>query len=179
MHLTFTGQAQPFSKEQTKKLDARFAKLGKLVDGKGEKDAHVIFSTQRGKTNAEVTLNYKGHAAVAAQTHADAFQALSEALDKLEKQVLKLRAKSRDTARRNAPAKGAEPAPARSAAAAKPAAPAFKRISVSARRKPMSPEEALLAIGAKDGYFAFRDSDSGTLSVLIRRADGGFDLVES
>jgi hypothetical protein len=48
---------------------------------------------------------------------------------------------------------------------------------MSSQRKPMTVDEAMLEIG-KDGYLPFRDADTGSVSVLIRRVDGHFDLVE-
>jgi len=55
--------------------------------------------------------------------------------------------------------------------------PRIHRIQLASRRKPMTVDEAVLEIG-KDGYLPFRDADTGSVNVLIRRVDGHFDLVE-
>jgi hypothetical protein len=52
------------------------------------------------------------------------------------------------------------------------------RVANHRQSKPMTLDEALLKIKSSHGYFAFIDSGSGMLSVLIRRSDGQFDLVE-
>lgn len=195
MQILMTGKTQEFSAEQAKKLAARYAKVSKLVDGRkegdGEKGLHVIFSSQRHLTRAEATLNYMGHSAVGHATDADPYKALCGSLEKLEKQVVKLRTKWRDVGRNGhlavpeAPVE--KPKPAKKAlvpAKVAPKAPApevteglVRRVTVS-RRKPMTAEEALLTIRPRDLYLAFRDADSDRICVLIRRNDGEFDLIE-
>jgi hypothetical protein len=46
------------------------------------------------------------------------------------------------------------------------------------KRKPMTLEEALLAMDKNRDYLVYRDSESDRISVLVRRRDGDFDLVE-
>ena len=191
MQILMTGKMQEFSAEQSKKLAARFAKVSKLVDGRGEKGVHVIFSSQRHLTRAEATLNYMGHSAVGHETDGDPYKALCGALEKLEKQVVKLRTKWRDVGRNGhlmvpeAEGKPAKKAAAKAAApknsVREPAAEAsqpVRRVTVGNRRKPMTVEEAVLAIRPRDLYLAFRDADSDKINVLIRRPDGQFDLIE-
>ena len=196
MQILMTGKTQEFSAEQAKKLAARYAKVSKLVDGRkegnGDKGLHVIFSSQRHLTRAEATLNYMGHSAVGHATDADPYKALCGSLEKLEKQVVKLRTKWRDVGRNGhlavaeasvekakpakkvlAPAKVTTKSPAPEVAEATQ----VRRVTVS-RRKPMTAEEALLTIRPRDLYLAFRDADSDGICVLIRRNDGEFDLIE-
>jgi hypothetical protein len=47
------------------------------------------------------------------------------------------------------------------------------------QRKPMTLEEALLEFQKDDDYVVYRDADKQCVSVLIRRRDGHFDLIES
>ena len=42
----------------------------------------------------------------------------------------------------------------------------------------MLAEEAVLEVGKRDNYFVFEDTENGGFSVLIRRPDGNFDLIE-
>jgi len=42
----------------------------------------------------------------------------------------------------------------------------------------MTIEEAMLEIDGRD-YVVYRDAESDRLSVLIRRRDGNFDLIEA
>ncbi len=186
MKITYTGK-NDFPEEQRKKLDAKLAKIAKLLDGKGgEKDAHVILTGERHLHNAEITVNYYDHTMVGAASDPDLFTAVCSAVDKAEKQIQKYRSKWRDTKRSSR--NGAAPK------ATLPAAPETLLIeepgtSPSERRvfrvagptgsKPMTLEEALLEIDDHGDYLVYRDAESDGLSVLLRRKDGHFDLIES
>jgi putative sigma-54 modulation protein len=177
MHVIYTGRPHEFSDAQARRIDARIGKVAKLVDGKGERELRIYFTSQRHLTKAEATLNYRGHAAVGAATESDAFASVLEALEKLEKQVVKQRTKWRDTKRAPELSVKAVTAPAPEPVPSE--APRIKRVPVSSRRKPMTVDEALLLMGKKTLYLPFRDAQTGGVSVLIRQADGSFDLVES
>jgi hypothetical protein len=44
--------------------------------------------------------------------------------------------------------------------------------------KPLTEEEAVLMIESDEQYLVYRDARTQRLSVLLRRSDGNFDLVE-
>src|SRR5436190_19559214 len=99
MKITFTGRKVEVAPAQLKKLEARFSKIGKLLDGKRECEAHVILSVERHLHSAEVTINYYSHQLVGLGSNADLFTAIHAAAEKLEKQVVKARTKWRDSKR--------------------------------------------------------------------------------
>lgn len=184
MNITYTGKTQEFTREEQKKLDARFARVAKLVERAGERKAHVVWKTTRHLKNAEITMNYYDRPLVSAGSNSDAFQALAEAVDKLEKQLLKVLEKGRSTARRDNGAKalkmnGAVIAAAATASEEEAEAVRVYRVKAS-RQKPMTLEEAMIHIGDSKDYLIYRDPDGAGegLSVLIRRKDGHFDLVQ-
>jgi putative sigma-54 modulation protein len=43
----------------------------------------------------------------------------------------------------------------------------------------MTLDEALLEMDARRDYLVYRDAETGRVSVLVRRRDGHFDLVEA
>lgn len=190
MQIAYTGKPHDLSKEQSDRLTQRLTKLGKLIDGKmvdgksTEKKAHFIVSQQRHLAKAEITLHYYGHDLIGMATHADKFRALSDALDKLEHQALKLRQKYLDSKHFEGSIKAKpviEPvieAPAKAKAKAKAAKPRLYRVRFGAAAKPMRPEEAILEVGKRDNYFVFEDDETGGFSVLVRRPDGNFDLID-
>jgi hypothetical protein len=53
------------------------------------------------------------------------------------------------------------------------------RVNHHDRKKPMTLAEAMLEMEEGSPYVAFRDAKSNAVSVLVRRADGGFDLIET
>jgi putative sigma-54 modulation protein len=185
MNVTYTGKHGELPPAQQRKLDARFSKLAKLIERKGaDKGAHVAVTTERHLTKAEITVNFYDHSLAGVGSGPDFFAAMSAALDRTEKQALKIREKWRDT-KRGGKDKRVEAVPVEPLAAAaevegegEEAEPRVFRVNHHERRKPMTVEEAMIAIGKRD-YLVYRDTDKDCVSVLIRRKDGGFDLVES
>ena len=177
MKITYTGRKVELAPAQWKTIEARAAKLGKFLDGKEEREAHVILGFERGRHNAEITINYHNHPLVGVGSDQDLFKALHEAIEKLEKQAIKVRAKWRDTHR--APRKSAvEVSPLLEPAARQNGAKQIYRVNNNQRQKPMTLDEALLQMEKDRDYLVYRDADSDRLSVLMRRRDGNFDLVE-
>ena len=159
----------------------------------------MVVTATRHLHKAEIQMNFEEHPLVGIASDPDFYQAISAAVDKLEKQTLKVREKMRD--HRGPQVKiasrlEAEPAPAPAvraarkskktaangvavvAAAASPRSAKVYRVANHRHSKPMTLDEAMLKMKSEHDYFAFVDSSSGNVSVLIRRADGHFDLVE-
>jgi putative sigma-54 modulation protein len=187
MKITYTGRQVELAPAQLKKLEAQFAKIGKLLDGRGECEAHVILSLERHLHNAEATINYYGHQLAGLGSSSDLFNAIHAAAQKLEKQAVKARSKWRDTKRTprkaasevetEAPPVAAE-AEADTESETGPARRVF-RINNHQGRKPMTLEEALLEMDKKRDYLVYRDAQTDRVSVLMRRRDGHFDLIEA
>jgi putative sigma-54 modulation protein len=185
MKLIYTGRQVELAPAQLKKIESRFSKIGKLLDGKEEREAHVILSIERHLHHAEITVNFHGQQLVAVGSDGDMFTALNGAADKLEKVAIKAREKWRDSKR--APRKSEEPATAAEAAAEAPTEAAEEenqagqvfRVNHLQKRKPMTLDEALLEMEKDLDYLVYRDADSDRVAVLIRRRDGNFDLIEA
>lgn len=179
MNIIYTGKPAGLGPVQQKKLDARFAKLAKLLDGKEERQAHVIMKPEKRGTKAEVTVHYYGLNLVGAATEPDSFQALMDAVHKVEQQLLKTRHKWIDSKRGGKKAIADAPAPAAAPAASKPAKKRIYRPRVHTLAKPSTPEEAMAAVNPKSVYCVYQDADTGRGAVLVRRDDGNFDLIET
>ena len=180
MRITYTGRQVELAPAQLKKVEARFAKIGKLLDGRRECEAHIVLSVERHLHSAEATVNYYNHQLVGVGSNSDLFNAISGAAEKLEKQAVKARTKWRDTKRTPRKA-AAEPETEPAAAAEREAEPERRiyRINHHQKRKPMTLEEALLEMDANRNYLVYRDAETDRVSVLLRRRDGDFDLVEA
>jgi len=177
MRITYTGKQVELAPAQLKKIEARAAKLGKLLDGKDEREAHIILGFERGRHTAEITVNYHNHPMVGAALNPDLFTAIHSAIEKMEKQAIKVRAKWRDGKR--APREQAvEPSPPLEPAGRDNGALRVHRVDNKQRHKPMTLDEALLEMEKDRDYLVYRDADNDRLSVLMRRRDGHFDLVE-
>jgi putative sigma-54 modulation protein len=194
MKISYTGNWEAIPARQRAKLEARLQKLAKTLERRGEKEAHIVLTQQRFLHKVEVTVNAMGHALVGMATDADLATAAHMAFDKLEKQILKMGARWRDTTRvRDKEADGVkasatlEPAVTVSKKASANSGPKKKPIPkqifrvnhAGGAQKPMTPEEAMLEIEASQDYLVYRDAKTDRVTVLMRRSDGNFDLIES
>jgi putative sigma-54 modulation protein len=181
MKVTYTGQQEKFAPAQMKKLQAKLEKLARLLDHRGgEREAHIILTSERHLRRAEITVHLHDHPMVGVAVEADQFTALLQAAEKLEKQVLKLQAKKRDTKREPKPAwQAGEPAAVSATVAVEVSERRVFRVNEHASRKPMTLEEALLEMDAGRDYVVYVDAETDRVAVLLRRRDGNFDLVEA
>ena len=177
MNVSYRGIQEKLSPKLQEKLDAKFSKLSKLLEKRGEKEAHVIVTKERHQINAEITLQFYDHQLVGLGSDGDLFNAMSGALEKLEKQAVKTRAKWREKARRQ----DQEPlaAAAEKPAAAKVTSGRVNRVQHLNRSKPMTLDEAVMQMEDGRQYVVYQDSDRECLSVLVRTHNGNFDLIES
>lgn len=186
MNISYKG-VQNLPAQLQAKLDARLAKLSKRVDGRGEKQAHVVVSTVRHLHKAEITVRVHDHQMVGTASDADLFTALAAALTKVEKQVLHQAEKWRAVKRRSGSVKAAVAdagpvARTASRSAAKRAAAVPPRVFTAnhhQRRKPITLEEAMLQMEDGRDYLVYRDAEKEAVHMLVRRRDGHFDLIES
>ena len=188
MNVSYKGIKDEIPAKLQQKLDAKFAKLSRLVDGRGEKQAHVVVTSERHLHKAEITLHVHNHQLVGIASDSDVVSAMCAALDRIEKQAAKQGARWRDTTRRSEPIKAVTAkaeAPAVSAkktsrkAATASADQRVFRPDQHERRKPITLEEALLEMEDGRDYVAYRDADKQVVSILIRRRDGHYDLIET
>ena len=182
MKITYTGRQVELQPAELKRLEARFAKIGKLLDGKRESEAHVILSLERHLHQAEATVNYYGHQLAGAGSSTDLFTAIHSAVEKLEKQAVKERTKWRDNKR--TPRKSASEAeteatlPEVEIEAEAATERRVYHVGHHKKRKQMTLDEALLEMDNRD-YVVYRDAETDCVSVLVRRRDGHFDLIEA
>jgi putative sigma-54 modulation protein len=184
MKITYTGRQVELAPAQLKKLEAQFAKIGTLLDGKHECEAHVVLSLERHLHHAEATVRYFNHQLVGLGSSSDLFTAIHSAAEKLGKQAVKARTKWRDTKRtpHKATSEVEQEKPPEVEVEAEPeTGPEARvhRVNHHQKRKPMTLEEALLQMDKNRDYLVYRDAETDRTSVLVRRRDGNFDLVEA
>jgi putative sigma-54 modulation protein len=183
MDFEYTGRHVDVTPALRTHVEEHFGKLGHLFENSTTARAHVIIDVVKNRHIAEILLHWREHTLTAKDTNADMYQALTRCIDKIEKQALKLRKKIIERRQTAAPLSAVAPdtePPATGSAAEDDGAPA-RRI-INARRykvKPMTAEEAAMSL-ADDGdqFVVFRDSDTERLSVLYKRKDGNYGLIQ-
>jgi putative sigma-54 modulation protein len=144
----------------------------------GPMDAHVILSVLKKNHRAEINLSANGTSLFSDEETNDLYSAIDLALDKIERQVKKLNAK-----RKNHQAEHTLPglrlqvlSPDRVDDRGVPEIIRTRRIPA----KPMSVEEAVMQIDLTNNeFFVFRNAQSDSLSVIYRRKDGNYGLIDS
>ena len=203
MKVIYSGKTKDFTAELEEKISGKLAKLSKMIEQRGEREAHITHCVERHLHKVEVIVNFYDHSLVAEGADAELESALCHAVENLETKVIKLKNRWRDTHRDpkavrsskenwDADTAGKSAAPAGSPAAASAVRPGngtangkaherprIFRVDYNDGRKPMTLEEAMLEMETESDYLVYRDSDKNCLSVLVRRADGNYDLIES
>jgi putative sigma-54 modulation protein len=183
MKITYTGRQVELAPAQLKKLEARFGKIGKLLSGKRECEAHVVLSLERHLHRAEATIRYFNTQLAGLGSSSDLFEAIYSSAEKLEKQAVKARTKWRDNKRAprppvEEPAAPPEPAGKKKIAAQPEPDRLIYHVENHKKRKPMTLEEAVLEMDGRD-YMVYRDAKTERMVMLVRRRDGHFDMVEA
>lgn len=156
-------------------VEEHFSRIDHLFKGKPAK-AHVIIEVERGRHHAEIIVKWRNDVLTATTANADMYLSLSRAIDKIERQALRLKNKVIDKSHKAKKA-GEIVTPATEV---KPA-PGTPRI-IKTRRyavKPMTPEEAALQLnGDENRFLVFRNADTERISVIYARKNGDYGLIE-
>jgi putative sigma-54 modulation protein len=139
----------------------------------GPQEAHVVLGLEKFRHLADVTINTNGRIIKGREENSDMYAAIDLVMDKIDQQLRKMREKMRDV-------KGdrSRAAPAVAAASEETAPlPQIRRRRLEV--PPMQWADALELMETQgDDILVFTDVASGALSILYRRQDGGYLLVE-
>jgi putative sigma-54 modulation protein len=156
-------------------VEEHFDRIDHVFKGKPVK-AHVIIEVERGRHRSEIVVHWRNDSLTANSAAPDMYKSLSDSISKIEKQALKLKNKVIDRAHRATKAgaiaqknEGVQPTPT---------AP---RI-IGARRyavKPMTADEAALQLAEEeDQFIVFRNAENERISVIYKRKDGNYGLIQ-
>jgi len=184
MRIEFIGRDAPLPAAFEEYAERRLAHLERLAKRVGT--VRVVVSEQRGRKDVEITADLDGTLIRGEVKGPDERTSFDAALEKLERQVGKFKARfhrRRRLSQRLAAVEG-EPRPAVEEDEEEEAPPVSdeeprvlrtKTVSL----KPMSPEEAALQMELiGHDFFLFRNAESHLVSVVYRRTDGGYGLIE-
>lgn len=175
MRIDFTGRQMDVSPELQKYTAQRLKKLTRLL--RNDFGLHVILTAEKHRRIAEITLNFRDHSLVGVETTEDARSSINGALDKLERQAVRLMGRRRERKRRPKPAEAVLLNVLQS-----------RRDDVDGSRvlekervpiKPMTVDEAIDSLdAARAGLVVFRNAETERVNVLYRRDDGNLGLIE-
>ena len=175
MKFEFTGRHLDVTPALRSHVVEHFDKLNHIFDGKPAK-AHVIIEVERGKHRSEIIVKWRNDILTANTSVSDMYQSLTQTIGKIEKQALKLKKKVIDKSHKAKKVSTFTPPEVE----VKPA-PAAPKI-VSSRKyavKPLTDEEAAMQLEAEVNQFlVFRNAENQRVSVIYKRKDGNYGLIE-
>jgi putative sigma-54 modulation protein len=175
MKFEYTGRHIEVTPALRSHVEEQFGKLGHLFNGDAL-SAHVIIGVEKGRHQSEIVLNWRHDILTAKTDNSDMYQSLSQTIAKIEKQALKLKKKVIDKHHKAVKvgvvtARGSEVT----------AAPPSPRI-VEARDydiKPVTAEEAAMLLeGEENRFLVFREAQTDRVSVIYKRKDGNYGLIQ-
>lgn len=175
MQLEFTGRQLEITPDVREYAEKRLHKLERVLRNRCEIKA--ILTAEKRRRIAELTLNFREHTLVGVSVTPDILTSINDAIDKLERQAVKLMGRKRERKRRP------------------PAAQAVlvnvlkSRTNNDEQRvletehiaiKPLSIEEAIDALDddTRRGIVVFRNTESERVNVIYKRHDGNLGLIE-
>jgi len=195
MNVEYTGRQCEITPDIRKQVELGLKKLTRILGDNFE--SKVILSVEKHRCKAEITVAARNPVVGLAES-TDMNLAVGEALDKIERQVVKHRARTRNIKRQakkkwvgEAPLPELRMAVGTNTTTAIPVVvhtfPAAARIteahvvasSDSVALRPMTLEEAVKEAEFRDrDVFVFRDAE-GRVKVLHRKKDGKMELIEA
>ena len=175
MKFEYTGRHIDVTPALKSHVEEHFARINHLFDGKTAK-AHVIIEVERGRHRSEIIVKWRNDVLTANAKSPDMYQSLSMTIDKIEKQALKLKNKVIDKSHKAKKAAAVDP----KIDEVKPA-PVGPRIIAAHRYavKPLTEEEAVMQLVDEENQFiVFRNADNERVSVMYKRTDGNYGLIQ-
>lgn len=174
MKYEYTGRHLEVTPALRSHVENQFDKIKHLFSGNNTK-AHVIIEVERGRHRSEIILKWRDQVFTATSKQSDMYQSLTQTIDKLEKQVLKLKSKVTDKHQKAKKASVVVPSPDDVKVDTKtPRIINVRRYAV----KPMTDDEAVLRLNEEENQFlVFRDAETEKISVIYKRKDGNYGLI--
>ena len=175
MKFTFTDKKVTLPRSVHEYAEKKVGKLDRYFPAEAE--ATVVFSVEKGRNNAEVTVRDRGTIYRARQSTSDMFATIDAAVADIERQLRKNKARLEKRLRKDAFVRTAEET------SFAPDEPEEEYQIIRSKRfamKPMSPEEAVLQMNLLGHtFFAFRNEDEGgAFAVVYQRDDGDYGLIQ-
>jgi putative sigma-54 modulation protein len=148
----------------------RLKKFKRYLEGPLE--AHVVLGLEKFRHLADITINNNGHMIKGREENADMYAAIDLVMDKLDMQLRKYREKIREVK-----ADRIRPLAVTEESEASRMRTPIRRVKVEV--PPLELKDAVeLLHNKKSAILVFTDVNSGALSILYRRTDGGLGLAE-
>ena len=170
MQAIISARGLSISKTYKDTLTQRLAKLEPMFPGIVE--AKIVLSKEKHRRTDALTLVAKRHTFRSEETASDLETAVDVAVDALARQVREMKDRVKNRKARSAPRRAPAPAPAGES----------QMAEVAVMRVPLELMPLAAAVeqlrASRDEFLVFANATTDVVSVLYRRGDGGFGLIE-
>lgn len=176
MKYEYTGRHLEVTPALKTHVENHFDRIKHLFSSNNAK-AHIIIEVEKGgRHRAEVILKWRDNVLTATSKQPDMYLSLTQTIDKIEKQALKLKNKIIDKHHKAKKVTSvAEPRDEVKPEAKSPKIVNVRRYAI----KPMTDDEAVMRLKDEENQFiVFRDAESEKISVLYKRKDGNYGLIQ-
>ncbi|OLS01847.1 ribosome hibernation-promoting factor, HPF/YfiA family [Tissierella creatinophila] len=175
MNIQFVGKNVEVTDALREVTEKKLNKLEKYFEG--VLVGNVTFSTQKNNKTIEVTIDIPGTIIRAEETSDDMYASIDRAIDVLERQIRKYKTKLQKKYKEGQTIRfeNVMPLQEEDDDDDKPTIVKTKRFTI----KPMNYEEAVLQMELlRHNFFVFRNGDTDDISVIYKRKDGNYGLIE-
>jgi putative sigma-54 modulation protein len=174
MHIEYTGRRIEVTPDLRQYTEERLQKLARVL--RDSCSIHVILAAAKHRRVAEITLKWRDHTLVGVEETSDSRSSINGALDKLEKQAVRLLQRRWTRKRRPGPTSAVTLnifVPERDHAEERKVQ--TERIPI----KPLSMEEAIDTLDSDTRELVvFRNVETERVNIIYRRHDGSMVLIE-
>ncbi len=175
MKFTFTDKKVTLPKKVHEYAEKKVGKLERYFPT--EPETSVVFSVEKGRNNAEVTLRAGGTIYRVSESTADMFATIDAAVADIERQLRKHKTKLEKRLRKDAFVRETDET------SFAPDEPEEELTLIRTKRfpiKPMTVDEAILQMDLLGhAFFAFKNEDNnGAFAVVYKRDNSGYGLIE-
>jgi putative sigma-54 modulation protein len=175
MRLEITGRHIDITPALRQLIERRLAKLERLLNDSAI-SAQVFLTKEKYRHRTEVVVHARGDHMLRGLGEGSAWPlSVRTATEKIEQQAQTLKGKWKERKRRGAGARIVTDG------RGEPATTPTRRVIRNRRYavKPMSVEDAALRVDSgSDTFFVFRNAETDAVSILYRRTDGNYGLIE-
>ena len=173
MKLTVRGNKLEVTDSIRNYVEEKLGKLHKYFEEADEINANVLFRIQGKNQIVEVTVPIKKYILRAEEANEDLYASIDLVVEKLERQIRKNKTRIKERKVKDIPVINFE-----AIIEEEPKTTIVKRKSVE--MKPMDEEEAVLQMELLGHeFFVFQDIDTDSISVLYKRKDGNYGIIET
>ena len=178
MKFTFTEKKVNLPKSLHNYAEKKVGKLERYF--KTEPEANLVFSVEKDRNKVELTIRSGGTILRVAESTSDMFASVDAAVTSMERQLRKHKTRLEKRLRQDAFERSVS---AEEVSTFVPDVVEESEFEVVRTKrfpiKPMTVDEAILQMDLLGhSFFAFRNEDGGAFSVVYKRNDGGYGLIE-